>query len=85
MPQYDLNIQPASFEDTEAVVAAYQSGECDAFTDDRSWFAALGSAFQNHDITVTLPATTDCDAEGAICTEDGRMLSNELVLTVGGP
>ena len=27
----------------------------------------------------------DCDAEGSICTGDGRMLSNELVLTVSGP
>ena len=36
-------------------------------------------------VTITLPATTDCDAEGAICTGDGRMLSNELVLTVSGP
>ena len=36
-------------------------------------------------VTVTLPETTDCDAEGAICTGDGRMLSNELVLTVNGP
>ena len=36
-------------------------------------------------VTVTLPETTDCDTEGAICTGDGRMLSNELVLTVNGP
>ena len=36
-------------------------------------------------VAITLPATTDCDAEGAICTGDGRMLSNELVLTVDGP
>ncbi len=36
-------------------------------------------------VTITLPATTDCDAEEAICTGDGRMLSNELVLTVDGP
>ncbi len=39
----------------------------------------------NGDVTITLPETTDCDAQGAICTEDGRMLSNELVLTVSGP
>ena len=36
-------------------------------------------------VTITLPATTDCDAEGAICTGDGRMLSNRLVLTIRGP
>ena len=39
----------------------------------------------NGAITITLPPTTDCDATGAICTEDGRMLSNRLVFTVSGP
>ena len=39
----------------------------------------------NNDVTIVLPATTDCDAAGAICTEDGRMLSNRLELTVSGP
>ena len=37
------------------------------------------------DVTVVLPATTDCEADSAICTEDGRMLSNRLELTVSGP
>ena len=32
--------------------------------------------------TVVLPATTDCGAEGAICTGDGRMLSGRVELTV---
>ena len=36
-------------------------------------------------VAITLPVTEDCDAEGAICTGDGRMLSNELVLTVSAP
>ena len=36
-------------------------------------------------VSITLPVTTDCDAEGAICTRDGRMLSNELALTISGP
>ena len=30
------------------------------------------------DLTVVLPITTDCEAQGAICTSDGRPLSNEL-------
>ena len=37
------------------------------------------------DVTITLPETTDCEAEGAICTEDGRMLYNGAMLTVVGP
>ena len=39
----------------------------------------------NGDVTITLPATTDCDADGAICTGDGRKLSNSLSFTVSGP
>ena len=39
----------------------------------------------NEDVTIVLPATTDCEAQGAICTEDGRKLSNSLVFTVSGP
>ena len=39
----------------------------------------------NGDVTIVLPETTDCDAQGAICTEDGRMLSHRLELTVSGP
>ena len=37
------------------------------------------------DVTIVLPVTTDCDAEGAVCTADGRKLSNRLEFTVSGP
>ena len=37
------------------------------------------------DVAIALNATTDCEPGGAICTEDGRMLSGELELTVNGP
>ncbi len=36
-------------------------------------------------VTIVLPITEDCNAQGAICTGDGRMLSNRLELTVSGP
>ena len=39
----------------------------------------------NGDVTIELPATTDCGATGAICTGDGRKLSNSLSFTVSGP
>ena len=39
----------------------------------------------NADVTVELPATEDCDAQGAICTEDDTMLSSPLEFTVKGP
>ena len=37
------------------------------------------------DVAIVLNATTDCSAQGAICTGDGRMLSNLLELTIIGP
>ena len=39
----------------------------------------------NADVRIVLPSTTDCDATGAICTEDGRPLSDSLDFTVLGP
>ena len=39
----------------------------------------------NGDVTIVLPITEDCGAQGAICTGDGRRLSNELALAVSGP
>ena len=39
----------------------------------------------NGDVTIVLPITTDCAAQGAICTWDGRSLSNRLELSVSGP
>ena len=36
-------------------------------------------------VTVVLPVTTDCNAAGAVCTGDGRKLSNLLSFTVSGP
>ena len=37
------------------------------------------------DVTVELPITTDCEAQGAVCTDDGTMLSSPLKFTVKGP
>ena len=39
----------------------------------------------NGAITITLPATTDCTAAGAICTSDDRMLSHSTSITIPGP
>ena len=36
-------------------------------------------------VTIVLPVTTDCASQGAVCTEDGRMLSEKVELTVSGP
>ena len=39
----------------------------------------------NSDVTVALPVTTDCAAQGAICTTGGKMLSERVEITVTGP
>ncbi len=36
-------------------------------------------------VTIVLPVTTDCAAQGAICASDGRKLSNQVTLTISGP
>ena len=33
---------------------------------------------------IALPVTTDCGDDGAVCTQDGRMLSNRTSITVPG-
>ncbi len=46
--QNDLNIVPLTFQDTELVVTAYEHGQCDASTADRSQLAVLlGSVLSN--------------------------------------
>ena len=39
----------------------------------------------NTDVTLSLRSTTDCSAQGAICTEDGRKLSSGLLTSIPGP
>ena len=37
------------------------------------------------DATIVLPVTTNCAAQEAICTGDGRRLSNRTELIIGKP
>lgn len=39
----------------------------------------------NGAVTIVLPETADCSDDGAVCTADGRKLSNRIELTVPGP
>ena len=55
--QYNLDIRPLTFEDTDAVSAAYQAGQCDAFTNDRSQLAVIGSGFDDPSAHTILPET----------------------------
>ncbi len=64
--QNGLNISALTFEDTDAVVAAYQGGQCDAFTNDRSQLAAIGSAFDNISDHIILPETISEEPLGPV-------------------
>ena len=64
--QNGLNITPLTFEDTDAVIAAYQAQQCDAFTNDRSQLAALSSAFENKSDHVILPETISEEPLGPV-------------------
>ena len=64
--QNNLDINTVPFEDTDAVVAAYEGGQCDAFTNDRSQLAAIGSAFQNRDDHIILPETISEEPLGPV-------------------
>ena len=64
--QNNLDIQALTFEDTDAVVAAYESGQCDALTNDRSQLAALGTALANRADHVILPETISEEPLGPV-------------------
>ena len=64
--QNGLNIAPLTFEDTDAVVAAYEGQQCDAFTNDRSQLAALGTALANRADHVILPETISEEPLGPV-------------------
>ena len=64
--QNGLGIEALTFEDTDAVVAAYESQQCDAFTNDRSQLAALGTALADRDAHVILPETISEEPLGPV-------------------
>ena len=84
---------------SENVEAGYARIRDHAFTIDRATIASASRITQgsnqgwnvevnpagNGSVTITLPETTDCDASGAICTDDSRKLSHSTSATVAGP
>ena len=64
--QNNLGIEALTFEDTDAVVAAYESQQCDAFTNDRSQLAAIGTALADRDAHVILPETISEEPLGPV-------------------
>ena len=85
---------------SENVAAGYARIRDDAFTisdgDDINQAQRITQGSNQHwtirvkpggtgDVSITLPATTNCNATGAICTSGGKKLSNSLSITVSGP
>ena len=64
--QNNLGLTAVTFEDTDALVAAYESQRCDAFTNDLSQLAAIGSAFQDPDAHLILPETISEEPLGPV-------------------
>ena len=58
--------------------------EADGLVPNREWRITVDS-FSDEAVTVVLPETTDCDAEGAVCTPDRRPLTGEIRAVVPGP
>ena len=73
-----------AFTVTGGTVVGARRLDGDSDTPNIRWEISV-SPDSNADVTVELPATEDCDAQGAICTADGTMLSIPLKFTVEGP
>ena len=69
---------------TEAVRLDNEHDEADGLQANREWRITVDS-HSDEAVTVVLPETTDCDADGAVCTPDGRKLTGELRAVVPGP
>ena len=64
--QNGLDLTVSTFEDTDAVVAAYDAGSCDSFTNDNSQLAALKTALSNPDDHAILPNTISEEPLGPV-------------------
>ena len=73
-----------AFTVTGGEVAGARELDGDSDTPNIRWEISV-SPDSNANVTVKLPATTDCEAQGAICTDDGTMLSSPLKFIVEGP
>jgi general L-amino acid transport system substrate-binding protein len=64
--QNNLSINVLTFKDTDTVLAAYEKGQCDSFTNDRSQLAALGTALANRADHLILPETISEEPLGPV-------------------
>ena len=80
----DVTLRDHAFTVTRGTVVGARQMDGDSATPNTRWEISV-SPDSNADVTVELPATEDCEAQGAICTEDDTMLSSPLEFTVKGP
>ena len=80
----DVTLRDHAFTVTGGEVAGARKLDSDSATPNTRWEITV-TPDSNADVTVELPATEDCEAQGAICTEDDTMLSSPLKFTVKGP
>ena len=59
--------------------------ESNGLKPNRRWLVRVRPDSAAQDVTIVLPATTDCGASGAVCTPDGAALSGPVSATVPGP
>ena len=78
--------RPSSLRLTNAtLVRAWRDGTNEDGTEqNRKWKIKVDPT-NGHAVTVTLPATTDCVAQNAICNGDGAMLATAVTVTIPGP
>ena len=63
---YGLDISAFAFEDTGAALQAYQDGQCDALTNDRSQLAAMSRFLENPASHTVLPETISEEPLGPV-------------------
>ena len=80
----DVTLRDHAFTVTRGTVVGARRLDGDSATPNTRWEITV-SPDSNADVTVELPVTTDCEAQGAICTDDGTMLSSPLKFIVKGP
>ena len=69
---------------TGGSVTALQPSDPDSETPNMRWQITI-TPTGNDAVSIVLPPTTDCTDAGAVCTDNGKMLSTRLELVIPGP
>ena len=80
----DVTLRDHAFTVTRGTVVGARRLDGDSDASNIRWEITV-SPDSNADVTIELPATEDCEAQGAICTGDDTMLSSPLEFIVKGP